>query len=622
MCGICGLYGFSEPLPRLDRMQRALIHRGPDSEGQYYDGQIALGIRRLAIIDLKTGEQPIYNEDHSVVVVFNGEIYNYQELASELVAKGHRFVTHTDTETIVHAYEEYGPDCVQHLRGMFAFAVWDRKTQKLFLARDRFGIKPLYFWQTGSQLAFASEVRALLAGEVTPRSLSQSGLKSYLAYGAVQEPLTLVDGVYSLLPGQTLTLGHGRISIQRYWAPPHQQSGATDRDLPEIQREVCRLLSQSVAQHLLSDVPLGVFLSGGMDSGTVVGLMSQAVREPVRSFTIHFRETEFDESRAAIATAEYWKTQQTTVLLTGDEILHDLPQAVAAMDQPTVDGVNSWYVSRAARRGGVKVALSGLGGDELFGGYPTFREIPWMERAGALLCHGPLLLRRMGASVTGRLLGKNDVAAKLDAFLRDDTYFPHPYYVHRVLFTPARCEELLRARHRNGSVAAAWRRKVADDLDHAAFYDAVGAISYLELRNYLLCTLLRDADCMSMAHSLELRVPMLDHELVEYVIRVPGRLKVTGKRAKPLLVGAMKGILLPGRRYEKRPFTFPWRAWLSTSLRSQLEKTFSDHESALDSALDHPSVAAVWNRFLAGQTSWARPWALYVLERWIARHLG
>jgi asparagine synthase (glutamine-hydrolysing) len=627
VCGICGIVPLdsSSVVERstLQRMMEWMRHRGPDDEGLYLGAGVGLGMRRLSIIDLAGGRQPIQNEDDSLHVVLNGEIYNFRALRKELLARGHTFSTRSDTEVIVHLYEERGEQCVHSLRGMFAFALWDEKAHRLLIARDRMGIKPLYYWQGDGRLAFASEVRALLASGIVPQRLSPGGLRSYLAYGAVQEPLTLIENVYSLLPGHLIRVQDGKIQIERYWDLPTGDRSPKGLDKREVQEQIRETLTEAVRLRLVSDVPLGAFLSGGIDSGAVVGLMSQVAQEPVRTFTISFEEQGFDESHMAEVTARRWGTRHTDIVVPRRQVLRDLPQALAAMDQPTVDGINTWYVSRATKQAGITVALSGLGGDELFAGYSSFREIPWMMRADAFLRRAPSTLRRVGAASVKGLLPDGDRGRKVAAFLAGAGCLGHPYFSHRMLFTPEQQQRLLRQDIAETSDAP-WREKVARDIARAGTYDVVGGVSYLELRNYMLNTLLRDADGMSMAHSLEMRVPLIDHVLVEQAIDLPGRLKVqrSGGVNKPLLVGVLDGVL-PSEiaRAPKSTFTFPWADWLRGPLRSEVEQALGDDDYAFDGVLSSEGVSQVWWQFLAGETSWARPWALYVLKHWVETNL-
>ena len=383
MCGICGLVGITHPESThsvVCRMMGQMRHRGPDDEGIFVDESVALGMRRLSIIDLGGGHQPVFNEDGTVAVVFNGEIYNFQELRHTLESRRHAFRTSSDTEVIVHAYEEWGEDCVDHLEGMFAFALAEtskstrRGNPRVLLARDRLGIKPLYYALVDGNLVFASEVRSLLAsGQIEPR-LSQPALRSYLLFGSVVEPMTLAEGVYSLPPGHRISISatspHSRIQPEPYWdfaesAQPAPDSKTMDRK--SAAAFLRSLLEETVDSHLIADVPVGVFLSSGIDSTALVALAARK-RATVHTVTVVFQEHEFNEAELARRTAQRFATRHHELALSGDDMLARLGEAISAFDQPSMDGVNSYFVSWAARQAGLKVALSGLGGDEMFGG--------------------------------------------------------------------------------------------------------------------------------------------------------------------------------------------------------------------------------------------------------------
>lgn len=603
-----------------------MAHRGPDDDGFLERGPVTLGMRRLSIIDVAGGKQPIFNEDRTVGIVFNGAIYNYVELQRELEARGHRFGSRSDTEAIVHAYEEWGEECVHRLRGMFAFAILDwrgdstsRSTPgsgepvRLFAARDRLGIKPLYWHHGPAGFLFASEVRALLATGLVEKRVSYDGTASYLAFGSVQEPLTLIDQVFSLPPGHRLTVVAGRdapvVTIERYWDLP--EPGSIVREAPgDLRGSLRGTLSDAVRLHTRSDVPFGAFLSSGIDSSAIVGLMAETSASPVKTFTIVFDEREFSEAGLARETARRYRTDHHEILVTPAEVLTDLPLAIRSLDQPSIDGINTYYVSRAAKQAGITVALSGLGGDEIFAGYPTFRTAPRLQRAARAI--GPAGRRLVGALPEP----PGDKWSKLKTALSGDDYFGHPYFTVRALFTREQRAALLpampEAEHVSPADAAAraYRAK-------AEKYDAVNEISFLECKTYMPNTLLRDADGMSMAHSLEVRVPFVDHVLVEQVFALHGQHKLRGKGSKPLLVDAVGDLLIPGvTSQKKRTFTFPWRHWLRDELRGTVEQSLL-RASRGNVALDPAGVREVWHRFERGDTSWSRPWALHVLATWI-----
>jgi asparagine synthase (glutamine-hydrolysing) len=640
MCGICGVIDWTasgEANALVSRMTPTMTHRGPDDAGYLSNGPLAIGMRRLSIIDLEGGHQPIFNEDGKVGVVLNGEIYNFRELTRQLEDRGHAFRTRSDSEVVAHAYEEWGASCVERLEGMFAIAVYDQRNSpasggNLFLARDRLGIKPLYYSATNKQFVFASEVRTLLASGVVPRQLSRSALESYLLFGSVSEPMTLVEGVFSLPPGHRMTIALDSSDMspkpECYWniatAAQHSNNGnKTDRHVAAAR--VRDLLEQSVRKHLIADVPVGVFLSGGIDSTALAALASREV-SGVHTFTVGFPEKEFSEAAIARRTAERFGTTHQEVMLDGDEMLARLGEAVSAVDQPTMDGINTYFVSCSARQAGLKVALSGLGGDEVFGGYNTFSRTTQYERMARAGNQVPASLKAATASVIGAVgsarggFVRGDVARKLSALWNKPESLPDPFYFGRNLFTPLQVSELIAVE--NNGKARPWWDWLAASAAQARTLDSFAAVSCMEAGSYLVNTLLRDTDFMSMAHSLEVRVPFLDHPLVEFVTQLPQEIKVSKGTPKALLVAALQD-LLPDEvvSQTKRGFTFPWAEWLRGPLKASIDDGLSDLAPALADTIDGNNARGIWRSYLDGKTSWSRPWSLYVLNEWTRRHL-
>lgn len=641
MCGIAVIFRNTGLLPddeaRLHRMTEALHHRGPDSTGFVTSENVMMGVRRLRVLDLSTGDQPIYNENKSVAVILNGEIYNYRDLGQDLQSQGHIFSTKSDTETIVHGYEQWAEDSISRLRGMFAFAVLDQRpaTPRLLLVRDRMGIKPLYYYKSDAFTLFASEVRALLASGLVPRKPSQAGIYSYLSFGSVQEPLSLVQGIHSVPPGHfvSIHLQTGDAQTHRYWSFPTIARKMTKRSNSDVGfRQAVEglqpLLKKAVSLRMIADVPLGAFLSGGIDSGAVVALMAQEAASPVNAFTIGFGETEFNEAPLAHLAANRAGVDQTTITLTPQQVLDELPETLRVMDQPSIDGVNTYYVSKAARRAGMTVALSGLGGDELFAGYRTFRDVPSLRYAQKIVDRLPHFARLGSATLWTSTFGpfvRSTVRNKARAFLAGDMLLKHPYFLTRALFTPRQVERFFTSSSNHlQDDGGLWINRVKETIGCAESYDEVTAVSYLECNHYLLSTLLRDTDQMSMAHSLEVRVPLIDHELVEYVMKIEGEYKLsrTDMTPKRLLVRALAGGLPPETVYRpKTPFAFPWEPWLRGPLRHEVQDTLRSSHSILATELDNKLVSKTWEDFLKGNTSWSRPWSLYVLEKWLAKNL-
>jgi asparagine synthase (glutamine-hydrolysing) len=629
-------------------MNAAMVRRGPDEEGFLFGETrapgLALGMRRLSIIDLKGGQQPIWNETRDVAVIFNGELYNYKDLRSRLSLCGHKFSTQSDTEILVHAWEEWGEDSLNELRGMFAFALLDLRGRYatapiLFLARDPLGIKPLYYTQTPDGFAFASEVRALIAGGLARKTLSQDALTAYLLLGSVSEPVTLLEGVFSLPPGHSMLLHvpeRRRTPRARPWWDPSRSPASRDaqkpRTLSVAAQKIRPLLEDAVRSHLIADVPVGLFLSSGLDSSAIAALAGKA-QAGIQSFTLTFPGTAFDESELSRAVAKHCGTNHKEVPLNGDAIVTRVDEALAALDQPTMDGINAYFVSWAAREVGLKVALSGLGGDELFAGYKTFADVPKLQKLVRLAWFVPGFLRRATAPLIGAIAGvdnSGDAGRKVvSAWTRPDA-LPHPYFFARSLFPPGQIERLIQPRFRPSTVSAdgvtlnpTWLGWLERTSDAARSLPPVAGLSWLEMRTYMANTLLRDTDSVSMANSLEVRVPLLDTPLVEFVEALPDEARKRPGTQKALLTDAL-GNLLPREilGQQKRTFTLPWEEWLRGPLRAKIEASLASPAPALASQLKEGGMVSVWNDFLANKTSWSRPWSLYVLNEWCRHQLA
>jgi asparagine synthase (glutamine-hydrolysing) len=628
-------------------MAAAMVHRGPDDEGFLVNDQrvpgAALGMRRLSIIDLPGGHQPVWNEARDIAVVFNGELYNYRELRERLKLAGHRFITDSDTEILVHGWEEWGEELLTELRGMFAFALLDLRKRfatvpVLFLARDPLGIKPLYYTRTVQGFMFASELRAILASGLLERRLSPDALTSYLLFGSVSEPVTLVDGVFSVPPGYAMLLhipDRRRTTRVRPWWDPTRSSAARDPQQPgnlaAASVRLRTLLEDSVRAHLIADVPVGLFLSSGLDSSAMAVLAGRA-KENIQSFTLTFPHTDYDEGPLARIAAQAAGTRHAEVPLQGTDMLARVDEAIAALDQPTMDGINTYFVSWAARQVGLKVALSGLGSDELFGGYRTFADTPRLLRLESVSRFVPGAFRRISAPLVNSFVarkGSLDAARKAqDAWLTPDA-LPHAYFFTRLLFPPSEVSRLCEPRYRRSSVSSdgvtldpTWLGWLERTADQAHAQELLAAISWLEMRSYLASTLLRDTDCVSMARSLEVRVPFLDTPLVEFVVALPDRVRFEPGVWKALLRSALCGLIPPEILHQgKRTFTLPWEQWLRGSLKACVESSLNNLAPALKNQLHPNGLQTVWDKFMNGQTSWSRPWSLYILNEWCRQHL-
>ncbi len=644
MCGICGVIGIqqselAEEITR--RMMGALEHRGPDEDGILVAPSAALGMRRLSIIDLPGGRQPVFNEARNVAVVFNGEIYNFPQLRKTLEGRGHAFRTHSDTEVIVHAYEEWGEQCLRELRGMFAIAIWDARSTgtsgeaarraQIFLARDRLGIKPLYYAAAGGALLFSSEVRSLLASGRLPPRLSPDSLEAFLTFGSVVEPSTLVEGIFSVPPGHCLAFPAdappAKPSPKAYWVYSDavlQQEGSAPKTFQEAAKQLRPLLEETVRDHLIADVPLGVFLSSGLDSTSLVALGSR-FQTDLRTFTVVFPEQRYSEAKISRETAKRFKTRHQEILLAPDALVAQLDDAVKSLDQPTMDGLNTYFVSRAARQSGLKVALSGLGSDEIFGGYSTFVSTPRAAFVAGLGRWIPAPFRRLTAGAAVRIAA-GDAVRKAAAAWRSPKDFPHAYYFTRLLFTPSRVRRLLAPYFESAEYSSGcdypWRVRMRETARQAGLLDSFTSVSCFELQSYMVNTLLRDTDAASMANSLEVRVPFLDHRLVEFVGRLPKSAKYTPDVPKSLLVEALSDLLpdeVVGQ--SKRTFTLPWDVWLRGPLGVRLSQDLSNLTPPLRQYLNPRAVRGAWQNFVIGQTNWSRPWSLFVLNEWVRNHV-
>jgi asparagine synthase (glutamine-hydrolysing) len=632
MCGIAGIAlkagaGLPDLRERLESMAQAMVHRGPDDQGVFVapSGRAGLANRRLAIRDLSpAGHMPLGNDDSAVWISYNGEVYNADALRAELEALGWRFRSHSDTEVILRGYEAWGAQIVARLRGMFAFAILDQRPSagasgRLLLARDPMGIKPLYYAQTEAGLVFASELKALLASGLASAEISPTSVAAYLLLGSVPNPLTIHRQISALEPATWLEIDLARPETPRrvtYWRLPDDVSPLGSHE--ETVTLVRERLLDAVRVRLVSDVPLGAFLSGGLDSSSVVMLMRAATDGPIRTCSMVFEEAEYSEASYARAVAVAAGAEHFERVITAQDVLSEFDAMLASLDQPSIDGVNTYFVSQTARQAGLTVALSGLGGDELFGGYPnTFVQAFQVQRALRLAQAVPGG-RRAAQAAMGLLPNRQQWARVADALDRPAS-LPSAYLTRRGLFAPSEVQQLV--------TDEVWR-------EAAQAFDAVGHvlaaagapptngasqarmawISRAELRTYTHHQLLRDTDAMSMAHSLEVREPLLDVPLVEAVLRLPDDAKRNHTAGpKPLLAQAM-GDRLPAvvrQRRDKQGFTFPFARWLRGPLQAQVEARLA----ALDSAgLLRPGAGQrVYDDYRQGRIHWSRPWALAVL---------
>jgi len=633
MCGIVGaVITRTERIDARTAVEQAvpgIMHRGPDDHGLFASsgGRCALAHTRLSILDMSpAGHQPMSTPDGRFWIVFNGEIYNFRELRRELIRSGETFASHSDTEVLLRLYALYGADSLRWLRGMFAFAVWDERKQELFIARDRLGIKPLYYYAGDGKVIFASEVRAILATGLTHRQIDPVALNDYLAYQSIPSPRTLIKDIKALQPGSWMMVdASGAIKERSYWDLLQNistEAGAASQS--EALNRTGELLREAVELHLVSDAPLGVFLSGGIDSSAVVALMSEMGRTP-RTFSVIFAESNYDESVYARQVAARFGALHTEIRLTEASMLDQLPNALAAMDQPTGDGVNTYVVSQAVREAGVKVALSGLGGDEFFAGYPSFLRLEKALKYLRPLKHLPASARNLAARVVELAGGGSIRAAKAASMIGGDGTLASMYPIVRQVLSASKRRSLLSGRWKG--LNDDWRDPYVDLLQKAyqngEAAELFAHISYAEGRTYMHDVLLRDTDQMSMAHALEVRVPLLDHKLVEYVMGTPDNYKRPNGVPKSLLVRSL-GDLLPRDivRRPKRGFTLPFADWMRADLRNFCEERLDPRRIGSRGVFDVCEVENLWRSFVNGsrEVSWSRLWILVALEEWLEQN--
>lgn len=658
MCGIAGaVAGLSSPSEAVagtepgrarqscvQKISAALQHRGPDGDGLWSSPaeEVVFAHRRLAIIDLSdAGAQPMVDPGTGCVISFNGEIYNFRELRAELESAGESFESRTDTEVVLKAYKHWGLDAVRRLRGIFAIALWDPRSRVVHLVRDHQGIKPLYWTEVrneslgGETLLFSSELRALLASDVVERRLDPSGVASYLFQGFVVGPGTIVDGVRLLPAGTILTISGGesegapnRREFQRYWSLPTKPK----RQISES--ELREVLVDAVGSQLVSDAPLGIFLSGGIDSSAVAALASAGSSDPVHTFTIGFDEDGLDESPFAEKVSEAIGSEHKCVTLREQDFLHQLPDALDSIDQPTFDAINTYFVSRAAREAGMTVALAGTGGDELFGGYPTFSELPKMLRGtkwipgrtfGGAIRFGSKLVGSAFWSVL-RQSPPQTRWGKIADVVRAAHDLNDLYQVSYAIFT-----DETQARLATQSVRAAQReqefglpRECARD--RRAMIEGAEprhAVSLLELSSFIGERLLRDTDAASMAVALEVRVPLLDHLLCEAVAGVDADRRFSPPGKKQLLRDLALSDLDPSLfDRPKSGFVLPIDRWARQRLKPEIDQAFADDDLIRSVGLQPSAVRTLWASYQAGKPGmyWSRVWAIYVLLAWCKRH--
>ncbi|MBN1348681.1 asparagine synthase (glutamine-hydrolyzing) [candidate division KSB1 bacterium] len=616
MCGIYGMFDFHHS-HKIERKQvkdviDVMQHRGPDEDGIYTNAHIALGHKRLSIIDLSTGKQPLFNENQTLCIIFNGEIYNFKEIRRSLEAKGHRFRTNSDTESIIHAYEEYGADCVQHLRGMFAFAVWDATAKRLFLARDRLGKKPLYYYMDTERFIFASEVKSILRTGCVKPEVNSKFVDEFLSLGYIISPNTLFKNIKSLPPACSMMVENGQQFIKKYWFLDQVQVG--DLSMPTYQERLARLLEDAVSYRMISDVPVGAFLSGGIDSSIIVGLMSKLSDQPVKTFSVGYKDLDqVNELEYARLVSRHFNTEHYEIILEPMDFYDAIPKMLWHLDEPIADQacIPLWRLSNEARRY-VTVILSGEGSDELFAGYPIYilmkgiagyRKIPEFLRSYFL---DPLIPRVLGERrgekyvewsrlpLSKRYLGD---MADLSSSLRKKLYSPEFYSFSR----------------KNSLL-----NRVKRHYDAVADSDMLSKMQYLDIKTWLVDNLLLKADKMTMAASIELRCPFLDHVFVEFSRRIPSNFKLRWLATKYILKKTYQGFLpkeIINRK--KRGFPVPLKYWFKSDLNSVIAEILLDSSTLSRGYFNPQFIQRAIEKQRKNEEDFSKLlWSLLIFEYW------
>jgi asparagine synthase (glutamine-hydrolysing) len=597
MCGIIGVIGDQKHSLPLD----LLHHRGPDANGLWKSGKVYLGHTRLSIIDLSDdGSQPKTDFTERFTITFNGEIFNFREIKKQL--KDYPYNSNSDTEVILAAYSIYGYETPKYLKGQFAFAIWDSELNELFVARDRMGEKPFYYHQDGEQFIFASELRSLIATGIVPKRIDNSSLQEYLSYQSVCPPNTLLENVFQLPAATCGIFKNGVLSTELYWDISISRD-IEYTNLHEIRTEIKAKLSESVKFQMVSDVSLGAFLSGGIDSSAIVGLMAEQSLDPIQTFSVSFEDKRFDESKYASIIANKFNTKHTNILLDVDDFKSKLPEILSKIDNPSGDGPNTFIVSEAVKKAGLTVALSGLGGDELFAGYNGFKRYYGLQKISPFWKASMPLRWAISKFCNGKFR---------DLLKFTSLDLAHIYSLDRMVFSNDEIEFLLGTRSKDRLISLLMGKQ--DALSELPF---LSQYSIAELLSYTSNVLLKDTDQMSMANSLEVRVPFFDHDLIEYVTGIPDEFKYP-KYPKSLLVESL-GTLLPNEivNRPKMGFSFPWDEWLRTNLKTYCESSLialSKRE-----LFKEGQILKLWEKFLKNDRSvnWSKIWLLVTLEQWM-----
>ena len=617
MCGINGVYNhqsLTDLENKVKQMNSLTKHRGPDFTDIYLDSTVCLGHNRLAIIDLDSkSNQPFISNDENLVLAYNGEIYNFLELKKQL-SKSYKFKTESDTEIIIAAYHTWGIEMVYKLNGMFSFALWDKTKEELFLCRDRFGIKPLYYLEINQSIIFSSSLKAIKSVYLKDLNVKEDDLLDFIQYGTVHQPNTILERVKSVPRASFLKISNQETKIFEYWNL--FENAILSKPVKEPLKNVEKLILESVEKRLISDVPFGIFLSGGIDSSILVAAASKVSNQNTNTFSVVFKEKGFDERKFSRMMASKYKTNHFELELHPEDILHQIEEPFKFMDHPSVDGINTFFISKQVHEKGFKMALSGAGSDELFAGYPVFKQVFELENKKWLYSFPPQL-----RNLFGKLLIKQKQSLKSEKMAEilnlKLLQLPYFYPIFRKIFTNDAISKLIDFRNISyENYPFNWGFSVFDSKKRGFSYPLISKISALEIETYLQNVLLRDADQMGMANSLEIRVPFLDHNLVEYVLSLPNELKYP-TYPKKLLIDSTNGWIPDEIIHRKKMgFVLPWESWMKNELRSFCEESILNLDYY--SAFNMGSVNKLWKGFLNGKpnVNWIQVWSLVVLGKW------
>ncbi len=644
MCGISGIWGLSDK-KSIDKMLDAIKHRGPDDSGSFIDHNVTLGMVRLAIIDTTShGHQPMISECGNIVIVYNGEVYNYREERNALLQKGYKFHSDSDTEVVLKLYEEYGDDFLTRLRGMFALAIYDKRIpdgrERLLLARDQFGIKPLFYKVKNGKVIFASELKAMIASGLIDKNINHDALRLLFTYGSIKQPQTILKDIFMLMPGHKFVIEkNGRITTQQFIKNMFQKDNSISR-LSYIEQEnyLFEALTESVRCQLVSDVPIGAFLSGGIDSSLITVIMSQLMSDKVKTFSVGFESegSGIDESEDALKIADFLGTDHNRVIITGDDFKKSFLHIIKSLDQPSVDGVNSYFVSQAAVKN-VTVSLSGTGGDELFAGYPWFVKMLQFDahfldadvKEKVLSNLFSLKIFDNAALVSGKLSGVIERYRSRSSFT---SAFGRQYYINELIdINKIFTKNILKQMKKGGDLSREY-----DDIDELRNDSVLNRVSALCINGYLRNQLLRDIDVMSMTHSLEVRVPFIDPVILKIALSISDSAKVSNDVTDKdpysntyRELGTKKILINIGKKYlpkdydlqPKRGFGMPFDHWMKNNISEYIEDALSYKSVVSRGFFSYEYVNSMYNLFKEGIGSWAQIWLFVVVEYWCREYI-